>query len=323
MKKLEEERQRKLTEVAELEKQKQKIEATRTVKLPSGVTMTDVEINELATKSPQELAKLFTETVSATQKWQEETEARNQAQLKAVREKTEKEAEENTRKLLSSFAKTPTGEREGKTLEETMLARLKNMPLDRLMEENKATAIMQSASAELFQENESLRREVEQFRGGKGFIPQQQQQQVAKRPATEELQDHNKRQALAQSTAAVAPNETIMKIRQNLAWYQQQEEESSSRSFWTRPVIPPQAFGSRFETTTAQPPVMSTSPAQAAVNNNAAAAQSKVEQPVFTYEQQLENSTALMNDMITKRMQSGVPRDPHFRLDTVEYERKK
>ena len=91
LKKLEEERQLALSKAAELEKQKQKIEATRTVKLPSGVTMTDVEINELALKNPTELAKLFTETASATQKWQEETEARNQAQLKAVREKAEKE----------------------------------------------------------------------------------------------------------------------------------------------------------------------------------------------------------------------------------------
>ena len=53
--------------------------------------------------------------------------------------------------MLSNFAKTPTGEKEAKTLEQTMMSRFKDMPLDRLMEDNKATAILQSASAELFQ----------------------------------------------------------------------------------------------------------------------------------------------------------------------------
>ncbi len=147
-----------------------------------------------------------------------------------------------------------------------MMSRFKDMPLDRLMEDNKATAILQSASAELFQENENLRREVEQFRG-KGFmsttmVPTTTAQ---KRPATEDLQEQNKRQQ-----HAGVPDETLMKIRQNLAWYQEQEKASSSKGFlWGRP---PQAFGARFEPQQPQQPATS-SPAQAAVQNNAAAAQ--------------------------------------------------
>ena len=68
------------------------------------------------------------------------------------------------------------------------------------------------------QENENHRREVEQFRG-KGFmsttmVPTTTAQ---KRPATEDLQEQNKRQQ-----HAGVPDETLMKIRQNLAWYQEQ-----------------------------------------------------------------------------------------------------